>query len=267
MKRKWTVIGFGALAAAFAGQVQANPMPIGFAPAPLVDRGMLVVQDTTLPTLAPSSLRRMTFYSDKTIIALFDLANEDLAAGQDGGKISSETTDALRAAIVRLIDAGSKADLDVDQVALFFAQEVAVRFSGPLPLILQDANGNLDAKALFQGVANSDIKTNAPAGDADYLSALNAEVESLTSTADEVVTEEVAEVEPRDPLMQAIINRANVTNGGRTIVVEQGDTLASYAQAFYGDTLLYRTIFNANTAKLSNPNTLVIGQVLTIPEG
>ena len=55
-------------------------------------------------------------------------------------------------------------------------------------------------------------------------------------------------------------------NGARTIEVQAGDTLAAYANAFYRDSLLYRTIYTANIGVLNNPNVLVVGQVLKIPE-
>lgn len=266
MKRKWTLVGSVVFSSVIAWQACANPVPIGSNQRVPEDRGMQYVQEVSLPALAPSSLRRMMFYSDKTIIALFDLANEDLLAGQNGGIISDETTKALRAAIVRLIEAGAKADLDVDQVALFFAQEAEVRFSGPLPIVLQDANGKLDAQTLFRGVAITNIKVNTPAAEADYLAALSDEVASLSPNS-ETGEVQVVEEEPRDPALQAIMDRARMVDGKRIIEVQAGDTLAAFAQAFYNDTLSYRVIYNANTDTLRNPNALDIGQVLTIPEG
>jgi len=245
-------------------------VPYDFQNTQLVDKGIRFTQAEVLPTLSPSHLRRLTFYSDKTILALFDLANEDLAAGQDGATISSETTDALRSAILRLIDAGKKADLSVDQVAEFFGQEVGVRFSGPLPVILQDADGNLAAHTLFRGVSEASITIVAASATSEYLSLLTAESESMNTTADTAegpeLTEEVAEVEQRSPVVQAILDRVKVVDGTRIIVVEKGDTLASFSDAFYKDSLLYRTIYAANTDVLQNPNSLTVGQTLVIPE-
>lgn len=247
----------------------ASVVPVDYNPQQLRDKGMRSVQSEALPAITPSKLRRLTFYSDKTILALFDLANEDIAAGQNGATISSDTTDALRTAIQRLIDAGAKADLTVDQVAIFFGQEVAVRFSGPLPIILQDAEGNLAAKPLFRGVAESSMKTAAVSDTTEYLSLLTAESQSMTAPSEteesEAVVETVAK-EERPPEVQSILDRAVVENGQRTIKVQTGDTLASYANAFYKDTLLYRAIYSANANTLENPNLLVVGQVLVIPE-
>ena len=66
-------------------------------------------------------------------------------------------------------------------------------------------------------------------------------------------------------VIQAIVDRATTKGGQRAMVVIQGDTLAGYAQAFYGDTLRYRTIFLANASILSNPNLLTVGQTIIIP--
>lgn len=268
-------IAIGAFCGAMllASGVTAAQVPFGYQAGGIVDRGALVVQNAALDAVSPSSLRRLTFYSDKAILALFDLANEDLAAGENGATISNDTTNALRAAIERLIEAGEKADLSVQDVAVFFAQEVEVRFSGPIPFILRGANAEIDAQSLFRGIADSKATTSAPKVDANYLSALTAESADMattlgdTPTAAAPATEEAAPAdENRDPAIVAILDRAKVVNGKRTIEVIQGDTLAAYALAFYGDTLLYRSIFLANTEVLSNPNLLEVGQIVTIPE-
>lgn len=48
-------------------------------------------------------------------------------------------------------------------------------------------------------------------------------------------------------------------------VIQQGDTLRSLAQEFYGDPNLSGRLFDANPHQLSDPNTIVVGQVLRIP--
>lgn len=232
--------------------------------------GIRMAQSGELPNIAPSSLRRMIFYSDKAIIALFDLANEDIAIESGNATISSDTTDALRTALERLIDAGDKAKLDVDHVALFFSQEVAVRFSGTLPIVVQDVSGNLDATNLFRGIVSNKAQAQAPAADTGYLSALLAEGADMaegsrdTETVDDEAVEEI--IENTDPILTAIVDRSVVSRGKRTIVVASGDTLAVYAAAFYGDSLRYRAIFLANSSILQSPNFLEVGQVIIIPK-
>lgn len=256
-------LSLGALlnAIILAGSISASTVPVEYGASGYVDRGVRVAQATALPTISPSSLRRLTFYSDKAMITLFDLVNEDLVAGE-GGAISRETTDAFRSAIERLIGAGEKADLDIDQTAVFFGQEVAVRFSGAIPSVLQGADGGIDARDLFQGTANSRAAAREQkAVDAAYMSALLDESQSMQSTPEEAESAP-EEIDNTDPEFAA---RVVIVDGKRTITVEPGDSLAAYATAFYGDRLLYRSIYSANRDILSDPNLLELGQVVTIP--
>jgi LysM repeat protein len=50
-----------------------------------------------------------------------------------------------------------------------------------------------------------------------------------------------------------------------TYTVRSGDTLSSIARHFYGTTSKWNWIFQANRSKLSNPNVVMVGQKLTIP--
>jgi len=51
----------------------------------------------------------------------------------------------------------------------------------------------------------------------------------------------------------------------KTYTVKKGDTLSRIAQTFYGDSSLYRKIFEANRDKLSDPDLIQPGQVLLVP--
>jgi LysM repeat protein len=51
----------------------------------------------------------------------------------------------------------------------------------------------------------------------------------------------------------------------RTYTVQAGDSLSKIAKEFYGNASDYMKIFNANTDKLTNPDQIKPGQVLTIP--
>lgn len=55
------------------------------------------------------------------------------------------------------------------------------------------------------------------------------------------------------------------TNAGKTYSVKSGDSLWKIAKQFYGDGSQYMKIYNANTDKISDPNLIYVGQVLTIP--
>lgn len=51
----------------------------------------------------------------------------------------------------------------------------------------------------------------------------------------------------------------------RTYTVQSGDTLWRLAQSYYGSGAQFPVIFEANRDKLSDPNKIQVGQVLTIP--
>jgi LysM repeat protein len=51
----------------------------------------------------------------------------------------------------------------------------------------------------------------------------------------------------------------------RSYTVRSGDTLSLIAKRFYGKAADWTTIYNANKSKISNPNTIFVGQVLSIP--
>jgi LysM repeat protein len=50
-----------------------------------------------------------------------------------------------------------------------------------------------------------------------------------------------------------------------TYTVRSGDTLSSIARHFYGTTSKWNWIFQANRSKISNPNVVMVGEKLTIP--
>ncbi len=51
----------------------------------------------------------------------------------------------------------------------------------------------------------------------------------------------------------------------RTYTVKSGDCLWNIAKKYYGNGAQYTKIYNANKSKISNPNLIYPGQVLTIP--
>lgn len=54
--------------------------------------------------------------------------------------------------------------------------------------------------------------------------------------------------------------------GGRTYTVQSGDSLWKIAEAMYGDGSKYMAIFEANKDKLDDPDRIVPGQELSIPD-
>lgn len=58
---------------------------------------------------------------------------------------------------------------------------------------------------------------------------------------------------------------ASTAPQAKTYTVKKGDTLWAIAKKYYGAGAQYSKIYEANTDKISNPNLIYVGQVLTIP--
>jgi Uncharacterized protein containing LysM domain len=58
---------------------------------------------------------------------------------------------------------------------------------------------------------------------------------------------------------------ASQKSSGQSYTVQSGDTLSKISKQFYGDASQYMKIFEANSDKLSDPDKIQVGQVLTIP--
>ncbi|MEE9452947.1 MAG: hypothetical protein V3V13_01010 [Paracoccaceae bacterium] len=246
-----------------AGHLFANPVPNGYSPSEPVYHGEQYAQNGTLSAIPPSGIRRLRFYSDKAIKVLFELAKQN-----GNATMSIETTQGLNTTIESMIEAGAKSELSVDQVAMFFAQEVEARFSGPLELTFDTPDGKLDSQMLFRRVWAA--KGDAPQTmvDDEYMTILTA-VNTRMATALEAGPMPAA-TQPQSRIYtraeQAIIDRAEVVDGVRMIRVQRGDFLMKYAQAFYGNREMFLAIYLANPDVLRNPNLIAVGQVLVIPD-
>jgi len=242
-----------------------------FHPAP--EREMLGWQLAQQGTIKPSTQRRLMFYADKVRTSLQDLVLEDTSA-EGGAELSNNTTNILRTNIERLIDAGVKAGLSIEEVALFFDDNMRDKFSGTVPFIVQAADGSLNAMQLFQGVAQSKTTSTDSSAEADYLAMVTAagtdaqggEINPTPTAPEkpEIVTKQ--DTIERDPSIQVYWDRVVINGDRRTINVQKGDTLATFANAFYGDSLLYRKIYEANKDVISSPNLLEVGKTITIPQ-
>ena len=58
---------------------------------------------------------------------------------------------------------------------------------------------------------------------------------------------------------------ASTAPSAKTYTVKKGDTLWAISAKYYGAGAQYTKIYGANTDKISNPNLIYPGQVLTIP--
>ena len=61
----------------------------------------------------------------------------------------------------------------------------------------------------------------------------------------------------------AVISRSQPA--ARTYTVRSGDTLSAIAARFYGNAADWPGLYHANEAKISNPNDIYVGEVLTVP--
>lgn len=80
------------------------------------------------------------------------------------------------------------------------------------------------------------------------------------------VTVEEPKAESTTPTVTVEKERdASTAPTAKTYTVTAGDSLWAIAAKYYGNGADYNKIFNANTDKISNPNLIYVGQVLTIP--
>ncbi len=229
--------------------------------------------------LGESDLRRINFYTGRALEALAALAEQDALSVTAGAAVSSTAIDDLRNAIKRLIDAGKRSGVAQDDLADYFALAVKEHFENTVPLAVQDAAGEIDTRTLFAGIVGRIKFAEERQVDVDYLALLDAESADLDlglSSTPPAEQEQVAEIEPvpagpalradADAATRAIVGRVIVDGDVWRIQVVSGDSLATFASAIYGDSLAYRQIFAANQNILTNPNTISVGQVLTIPK-
>ncbi len=80
--------------------------------------------------------------------------------------------------------------------------------------------------------------------------------------AKDTVWDAIKQVNPACDDIDADIN---IAAGSYT--VQSGDTLSKIAKHIYGDANHYHAIFNANTDKLDDPDSIQVGQELTLPAG
>jgi len=87
------------------------------------------------------------------------------------------------------------------------------------------------------------------------------------STQTVTVEEPAASTSAAQPQTVAVEKErdASTAPAAKTHTVVKGDTLWALAAKYYGSGAQYTKIYEANTDKLSNPNSIRVGQVLTIP--
>jgi LysM repeat protein len=129
-----------------------------------------------------------------------------------------------------------------------------LNFISGQPLQLQNVHVEND-KLLIRGIASSDEVKN--------------RVWDQIKLVDPTYSDLVADirVEPGNvpSTSQAQAQAPPSAPPSRTYTVKPGDTLSKIAKEIYGNANDYMRIFDANKDKLSDPNKIQVGQVLSIP--
>jgi len=115
-----------------------------------------------------------------------------------------------------------------------------------------------DNKLFLQGAAGSDAIKNRVW---DEVKKVNPSLNDIT--VDLTVDPAAA---PPPATQAAAASASGGSSKGRTYTVTAGDSLSKIAKNFYGNANQYMKIFEANKDKLSDPDKIKPGQVLTIPE-
>lgn len=233
--------------------------------------GMQYAQNT-VASLGESDLRRLVFYSERTMGSLSEIVD-----ASESGEFDqlSRLIEGLRNNISRLTDAGERSGVPQELVTNFFVQNVHESFGPGYLDKVGSAAGGLDIPTLFRNVATISHSNAATLNDnSQFLSALEDASAGLSLGATPGQPQILEIVADEGPLVRenasaderAVVQRIVAKNDKWTITVIQGDSLALIASSIYGDSLSYNVIFQANIDILENPNTLNIGDILKLPK-
>lgn len=237
--------------------------------------GIMVTQASEA-VLTDRDIRRINHYAAQTLDAL-------QAFGAGTGAETAVAT--LRQRVQRLVDAGQRSGLDLAQTADYFEAYLTENLRTPLPALLLDAAGRFDARGLFASTII--YLENQTPQDVDIAGIDEADLVAISSVAKRLSPQATTEPLPaQTPVVEqpvvviktpviapdapadirAIMERVRLKGDTWVITVERGDSLGQYADALYGDPLLFLRIFEANRGVLSQPNTISIGQELVLPK-
>ena len=94
------------------------------------------------------------------------------------------------------------------------------------------------------------------------------EIKRVNPAADDIACDLTVDATAAPPpaMAAAAVAGGGSSAGARTYTVAAGDSLSKIAKNFYGNANQYMKIFEANKDKLSDPDKIKPGQVLTIPD-
>jgi nucleoid-associated protein YgaU len=93
---------------------------------------------------------------------------------------------------------------------------------------------------------------------------LSAEARALRSVPDDRPVAAPTENQPQTPDVQP--PKTNTEQTSRFHVVQKGDTLSGISVKYYGSSRYWQKILNANRDNIRDPNRLIPGSRLAIPE-
>ena len=200
--------------------------------------------------------------SRKVVAAIenLDRASEADAAGGEAA------ADELRAAIRELVQYAEETGKSNDYIVKLIEEAVATSKT-EVPLALLGRDGNLDTAVLVQSVVNRSLEPAESDADAAYLAALKGEAATTAEAASGAAKPAKAEPEPatRTAAREQLPSKFLIQARPESIVVAPGDTLGDIAWKYYGDTLAYLKIFDANRDRLRHPDLIYVGAKLRLP--
>lgn len=192
------------------------------------------------------------------------IQNLDRASNADsaGGEAAA---DELRAAIRELVKHAEETGKSNDYVIKLIEEAVATSKTA-VPLALLGSDGSLDTAVLIQSVVNRSLEPAESDADAAYLAALKGEA-ATTTTAAAAPAAKQGKVEParQTAAREQLPSKFLIQARPESIVVAPGDTLGDIAWKYYGDTLAYLKIFDANRDRLRHPDLIYVGAKLRLP--
>ena len=224
----------------------------------------------TAEMIGESGMRRLVFYANRSVAALEEVL-ENVDSADTAKKI--EINNKFRSTVARLLDAGTRSELEFEQVAFFFMAAVIDRFGEEFIQRIVRAGEGQDMLTLFRyvSVVGDPDQEGADHG-AQFLNNLAAISEDAMPVADfeEVVRTPEAEIRPvafpsANRAELSIIDRIVINNGEWIITVIRGDTLSLYSSAIFGNASSYDLIFKANQDQIRNPNIINVGQRILLP--
>jgi len=199
--------------------------------------GSPLLASTVEALLSAREGRRLEYYSGQAMVALL--------AFRESGQ-SPEALVPLRRKVLRLVDAGQRSGINLEQTAAYFSAYLLANSRDTGLEAFQGPEGQVNARDLFTTVMENSAET-APAQMVE------------APSGPEIPADATAE-------RRAILERVRLRGSDWVITTAAGDTLSLYADALYGDRQQFRRIVAANADVLRRADLIDIGIELVLPK-